>query len=81
MPLSGFHPAVAEWFESTFTTPTEPQRLGWPQPQIRAATVRERSSPVRSYHDGSEVSQTAIGSPWPRTTYSIAARTCCGFHK
>jgi len=28
--FSGFHPAVAEWFEATFGEPTEPQRLGWP---------------------------------------------------
>jgi len=25
-----FHPAVREWFESTFPAPTKPQRLGWP---------------------------------------------------
>ena len=30
MPLSQFHPAVAEWFRSAFNAPTEPQRLGWP---------------------------------------------------
>ncbi len=30
MPLSNFHPAVAAWFEATFGSPTEPQRLGWP---------------------------------------------------
>ena len=39
MPLSGFHPAVAEWFESTFTTPTEPQRLGWPAIQSGEDTL------------------------------------------
>jgi len=26
----GFHPAVREWFEGKFGSPTEPQRLGWP---------------------------------------------------
>ena len=30
MPLSGFHPAVAGWFESRFREPTEPQRRAWP---------------------------------------------------
>jgi ATP-dependent Lhr-like helicase len=25
-----FHPAVAQWFEQTFGTPTEPQLRGWP---------------------------------------------------
>jgi len=26
----GFHPAVSQWFEKKFGTPTEPQVLGWP---------------------------------------------------
>ncbi|MBI4459748.1 MAG: DEAD/DEAH box helicase [Acidobacteria bacterium] len=30
MPFSGFHPAVAEWFQTTFGQPTEAQRQGWP---------------------------------------------------
>lgn len=30
MPLSGFHPIVRAWFESTFREPTAPQRDGWP---------------------------------------------------
>jgi len=30
MTLSGFHPAVARWFESRFREPTEPQRRVWP---------------------------------------------------
>src|SRR6266705_3413930 len=30
MPLSGFHPAIARWFESRFHQPTEPQRRAWP---------------------------------------------------
>src|SRR5213593_1740717 len=30
MPLSGFHPAVARWFEARFHEPTEPQRRAWP---------------------------------------------------
>ncbi|MCS6951876.1 MAG: DEAD/DEAH box helicase [Bryobacterales bacterium] len=34
MPLAGFDPLVAEWFERRFGAPTEPQRLGWPE--IRA---------------------------------------------
>ena len=28
--LDIFHPAVAEWFTSTFSSPTTPQLLGWP---------------------------------------------------
>jgi len=30
MPLPGFHPAVATWFERTFGEPTPPQVEGWP---------------------------------------------------
>ena len=30
MPLSKFHPVVAEWFAERFSAPTDPQRLGWP---------------------------------------------------
>ena len=30
MPLSGFHPAVAQWFQARFPDPTEPQRRAWP---------------------------------------------------
>src|SRR5690349_24897846 len=30
MPLSGFHPAVAQWFGARFSGPTEPQRRAWP---------------------------------------------------
>src|SRR5919106_1690076 len=30
MPLAGFHPAVARWFESRFGEPTEPQARAWP---------------------------------------------------
>jgi len=30
MPLAGFHPAVATWFERTFGEPTPPQVEGWP---------------------------------------------------
>ncbi|HXV90083.1 MAG TPA: DEAD/DEAH box helicase, partial [Gemmatimonadales bacterium] len=30
MPHAAFHPAVARWFASRFTGPTEPQRRGWP---------------------------------------------------
>jgi ATP-dependent helicase Lhr and Lhr-like helicase len=30
MPLSGFHPIIAEWFRSRFATPTEAQTQGWP---------------------------------------------------
>src|SRR5207247_9544970 len=33
MTLSGFHPAVARWFESRFREPTEPQRRAWPRIQ------------------------------------------------
>ncbi len=28
-----FHPAVAQWFEQTFGSPTQPQALGWPEIQ------------------------------------------------
>ncbi|MCG8383485.1 MAG: DEAD/DEAH box helicase [Gammaproteobacteria bacterium] len=31
MPLTNFHPAVAEWFEATFGEPTGAQRAAWPQ--------------------------------------------------
>jgi ATP-dependent Lhr-like helicase len=34
-----FHPAVAQWFEQTFGTPTEPQRSGWPAIQSGAHTL------------------------------------------
>jgi ATP-dependent helicase Lhr and Lhr-like helicase len=34
-----FHPAVANWFEQTFGTPTEPQQLGWPAIQSGAHTL------------------------------------------
>jgi ATP-dependent Lhr-like helicase len=30
MPFTGFHPAVATWFERTFGEPTPPQMEGWP---------------------------------------------------
>src|SRR5690242_6542423 len=30
MSLSGFHPAVAQWFGARFPGPTEPQRRAWP---------------------------------------------------
>src|SRR5213083_3231104 len=30
MPLEYFHPIVREWFEKTFSAPTEAQALGWP---------------------------------------------------
>ncbi len=30
MPLAGFHPAVATWFDRTFGEPTPPQVKGWP---------------------------------------------------
>ena len=29
--LEWAHPIVREWFEAKFTTPTEPQELGWPE--------------------------------------------------
>jgi ATP-dependent Lhr-like helicase len=34
-----FHPAVAQWFERTFGSPTEPQRLGWPAIQAGSHTL------------------------------------------
>lgn len=30
MTLSGFHPAIQQWFAGRFTEPTEPQRRAWP---------------------------------------------------
>src|SRR6266581_2151815 len=30
MPLSGFHPAVTQWFGARFPGPTEPQQRAWP---------------------------------------------------
>src|SRR5712692_1579719 len=30
MALSGFHPAIARWFDARFVDPTEPQRRAWP---------------------------------------------------
>ncbi|HEY2013955.1 MAG TPA: crosslink repair DNA glycosylase YcaQ family protein [Bryobacteraceae bacterium] len=29
-PVAAFHPAVREWFEAVFPSPTRPQELGWP---------------------------------------------------
>src|SRR5712691_1983683 len=37
--LSGFHPAVAQWFENKFGTPTEPQTFGWPRIQAGEDTL------------------------------------------
>ncbi|MBV8586334.1 MAG: DEAD/DEAH box helicase, partial [Verrucomicrobia bacterium] len=34
-----FHPAVQQWFERTFGTPTDPQRIGWPAIQSGAHTL------------------------------------------
>jgi ATP-dependent Lhr-like helicase len=34
-----FHPAVVQWFERTFGTPTEPQRSGWPAIQSGSHTL------------------------------------------
>src|SRR5207237_1405613 len=34
-----FHPAIAQWFERKFRTPTQPQRLGWPAIQSGAHTL------------------------------------------
>ena len=39
MPLSSFHPAIAEWFQSTFSAPTEPQSAGWPAIQSGGDTL------------------------------------------
>jgi len=30
MPLTPFHPIIADWFKEKFGEPTEPQKLGWP---------------------------------------------------
>src|ERR1700758_3525760 len=34
-----FHPAVEQWFEGAFGTPTDPQRSGWPAIQSGAHTL------------------------------------------
>src|SRR5438034_8982440 len=34
-----FHPAVAQWFEAQFGSPTEPQQRGWPAIQSGAHTL------------------------------------------
>src|SRR3954471_2046721 len=34
-----FHPAVQQWFEGKFGTPTEPQVLGWPRIQAGEDTL------------------------------------------
>src|ERR1700722_17874367 len=44
MPLSGFHPAIQQWFARRFGEPTEPQREGWPQ--IRAGHHTLISAPT-----------------------------------
>jgi len=46
MPLAPFHPAVARWFERTFTQPTEAQRLAWPA--IRAGRNTLVAAPTGS---------------------------------
>ena len=46
MPLPGFHPAVATWFERTFGAPTPPQVEGWPA--IREGTHTLIASPTGS---------------------------------
>jgi ATP-dependent Lhr-like helicase len=46
MPLSSFHPVIAEWFSKRFRDPTEPQRLGWP-------TIRERRDTLIAAPTGS----------------------------
>ena len=44
--LSGFHPAVASWFEESFGSPTPPQIEGWPA--IRQGTHTLIASPTGS---------------------------------
>ncbi|MFQ5635926.1 MAG: DEAD/DEAH box helicase, partial [Gammaproteobacteria bacterium] len=39
MPSELFHPAVADWFDSEFCTPTEVQRRAWPAIQARRHTL------------------------------------------
>src|SRR6267142_3705712 len=34
-----FHPAVAQWFDQTFGSPTEPQARGWPAIQSGRHTL------------------------------------------
>src|SRR5713226_4706211 len=44
--LSGFDPLIVEWFTERFSTPTEPQVLGWPE--IRAGHDVLISAPTGS---------------------------------
>jgi ATP-dependent helicase Lhr and Lhr-like helicase len=46
MPLSSFHPVVAQWFQQRFGEPTTPQRLGWEA--IRAGRDTLISAPTGS---------------------------------
>src|SRR3954471_13256406 len=46
MPLSSFHPVVAQWFQHRFGEPTPPQRLGWKA--IRAGRDTLISAPTGS---------------------------------
>src|SRR4029079_7081012 len=46
MPLEGFHPAVAAWFETRLGTPTEPQKRAWPE--IRAGRNTLIAAPTGS---------------------------------
>jgi len=39
MPLSNFHPAVAQWFERSFAAPTQAQREAWPAIQAHQHTL------------------------------------------
>ena len=44
--LSGFDPLIVQWFEKRFSSPTEPQVLGWPE--IRAGNDVLISAPTGS---------------------------------
>lgn len=39
MPLTEFHPIVADWFQEVFTVPTEIQQKAWPQIKARRHTL------------------------------------------
>ena len=46
MPFTPFHPAVAGWFQATFSTPTAPQAEAWPA--IRAGRHTLIAAPTGS---------------------------------
>lgn len=46
MPLTAFHPVVANWFQTHFAAPSEVQRLAWPA--IRSGQSTLIAAPIGS---------------------------------